>query len=131
MACVRGSVSLLVAHFEFVEGSERSFAFSAALLSDWQSPDFIDFFLHCSLSKYPTADLKDLHHRSTSAATHGFFSNGRPGHFVFGRRGRGRYDRLCEWKMIGRTQSKASAALFPARFPSLTQRKYCTLTGSH
>lgn len=58
-------------------GRERSFAFSAALLSDWQSPDFIDFFLHCSLSKYPTADLKDLRHCSTSAATHGFSYNGR------------------------------------------------------
>ena len=64
-------------------GWRGAFAFSGALLSDWQSPDFIDFFLHCSLSKYPTADLKDLRHRSTSAATHGSSYNGRLLHFVF------------------------------------------------
>lgn len=99
MACVRGSVSLLVAHFEFVEGLERSFAFSAALLSDWQSPDFIDFSLQCSLSKYPTADLKDLRHCDTSAATHSSSYNGRLQRFVF--EGGGRDDRLCEREMIG------------------------------
>ena len=78
---------------------EKSFAFSATLLSDWQSPDFIDFFLQCSLSKYPTADLKDLRHCSTSAATHDSSYNVRLQHFVF--EGGGRDDRLCEWKMIG------------------------------
>lgn len=84
MACVRGSVSLLVTHFEFVQRLERSTALSAALLSDWQSLDFIDFFfLHCSLSKYPTADLKDLRHCSTSAAIRGSSYNGRLLPFVF------------------------------------------------
>lgn len=82
-------------------GWRGAFAFSGALLSDWQSPDFIDFFLHCSLSKYPTADLKDLRHRSTSAATHGSSYNGRLLHFVlsfsFFSEGGGRDDRLCEW----------------------------------
>lgn len=75
MTRVGGGVSLLVTHFELVSGLETSFAFAASLLTDWQSPDFIDFFIHCSLSKYPSADLKDLRHRSTSAATQGSFFN--------------------------------------------------------
>lgn len=75
MTRVSSGVSLLVTHFEFVSGLETSFAFAASLPNDWQSPEFIDFFLHCSLSKYPSADLKDLRHCSTSATTQGSFFN--------------------------------------------------------
>lgn len=105
MARVRGSVSLLVTHFEFVLGLERSFAFSAALLSEWQSPDIIDFFLHCSLSKYPTADLKDLlPSRHICSPTRSSSFNGSTAalcFFCFFLKGGGRDDRLREWKMIG------------------------------
>lgn len=51
-------------------GCVLNFAFSVALLYDWQSPDFIDFLPQCSLSKYPSATLKDLRRCSTSVASH-------------------------------------------------------------
>lgn len=96
-----------VTHFEFVPGSGTSFAFAASLLTDWQSPDFIDFFLHCSLSKYPSADLKDLRHCSTSAATQGSFFNTWLLHFAFFYiEASERNDKLCEWKMIAEHDRK-------------------------
>lgn len=105
--------------------------------AQWLAKSRLYWFLSSLLfvKKYPTADLKDLRHCSTSAATRYFFSNSRA-------------VALCFWKGAGkawwavrveddwRTQSKASAATFysfppPCSLSSLTQRKYCILTGSH
>ena len=45
--------------------------------------------------------------------------------------GGGTDDRLCEWKMIGEHNLKPQQLSFSLSLSSLTQRKYCTLTGFH
>lgn len=100
MACVRGSVSLLVTHFEFVQGLERSTALSAALLSDWQSLDFIDFFFFTALCQ--NIQLQTL--KTSAIARHLqpyvaplIMVDSCPLFFEGG----GKEDKPREWKMIG------------------------------
>lgn len=148
MTRVSSGVSLLVTHFEFVSGLETSFAFAASLPNDWQSPEFIDFFLHCSLSKYPSADLKDLRHCSTSATTQGSFFNTWLLHLLFflilkpvkgmiscvsGRWLQNTIKSLCSflWEFFVHLSLSLPLCLSLSRSLFLTQRKYCKLTDSH
>lgn len=56
-----------------------------------------------------------------------------PWHFVFLEKGLRKYDRLRERKMIGEHNLKPRQPPHtpPCSLSSLTQRKYCILTGSH
>lgn len=84
-------------------------------LGDGQSPGFIDFFPSpLFVRSVQTVDLKDRRDH-THAAAPSWWSTTALCFFVFFSplKGEDEDERQCEWKMIGETQSKASAASFP------------------